>query len=338
MTTTLYVAMNDGLLTLRREGEDRWQAEEVLDGAQCRCVAVDPTLAGTVFCGTADRGLWRSRDGGRSWEPVAQDVAHVEVTAVAVGEGRDGAGGVVYAGTEPSAVFRSADGGETWEERTGLLDLPSSDAWSFPPRPETHHVRWIGIDPHVAGRLFVAIEAGALVRSRDGGRTWEDRVETGPYDTHTLVIHPRVRDRLYSAAGDGYFESEDGGERWNRLQRGLGHQYAWSCVVDPGDPGRVVVSAAEGARAAHSGLGAESWIYRKEPGGAWQPVREGLPEPRGTTISSLVLDPADPAGLYCANNRGVFHSADLGESWSQIDIPWPARFRRQRVAGLAVCR
>lgn len=51
----------------------------------------------------------------------------------------------------------------------GLTKLPSASTWSFPPRPETHHVRWIGIDPHDAHHLYVAIEADVLVRSLDDG-------------------------------------------------------------------------------------------------------------------------------------------------------------------------
>jgi hypothetical protein len=93
-----------------------------------------------------------------------------------------------------------------------LHKLPSSVSWSFPPRPWTHHVRWIEPDANNYDYVFVAIEAGALVQSHDGDRTWIDRVEQGPYDTHTLATHPMAPRRLYSSAGDGYFESFDYGE------------------------------------------------------------------------------------------------------------------------------
>ena len=46
--------------------------------------------------------------------------------------------------------------------------LPSSASWSFPPRPWTHHVRWIEPDENNLDYVFVAIEAGALVQSHDG--------------------------------------------------------------------------------------------------------------------------------------------------------------------------
>src|SRR5207302_707597 len=81
---------------------------------------------------------------------------------------------------------------------------------------DTHHVRWIEPDPAVSGRVFVAIEAGALVRTLDSGQTWTDRVPGGPYDTHTAATHRLAPGRVYSAAGDGYFESENAGDEWAR--------------------------------------------------------------------------------------------------------------------------
>ena len=61
-------------------------------------------------------------------------------------------------------------------------------------------MRWIEPDVNTPGYVFVAIEAGALVQSRDGGRTWIDKVKQGPYDTHTLATHRNAPKRLYSSA------------------------------------------------------------------------------------------------------------------------------------------
>jgi hypothetical protein len=52
---------------------------------------------------------------------------------------------------------------------------------------------------------------------------------------------------LYSAAGDGYFESRDGGETWQRFEEGLRHRYLWSIAVDTADADKIVVSAASSA-------------------------------------------------------------------------------------------
>ena len=163
-----------------------------------------------------------------------------------------------------------------------------------------------------------------------------DRRPDSPYDTHTLVVHLHAPDRLYSAAGDGYFESRTGGATWERREDGLRHSYAWGLAVDPTDPETVVISAARSARAAHRAESAESWIYRRTAGQPWRAVSHGLPEPAGTTISALVADPSEAGVVYAANNRGVFRSADMGASWERLDLPWPERHHTQRVADVAV--
>src|SRR6185295_515916 len=207
-----------------------WTVNEYLGGQSPECVAVDPRNPTRVYCGTAGAGLFRSHDGGRTWEPVGPGIEHGTITAVAVSHAEWAGFGILYAGTEPSAVFRSDTGGDSWVDLAGLRVLPSSDTWSFPPRPHTHHVRWIETDVSIADRLFVAIEAGALVRTFDGGQTWRDRVRGGPYDTHTAATHPLAPGRIYSAAGDGYFESADAGYSWRSPEDGLKHLYLVSVV------------------------------------------------------------------------------------------------------------
>src|ERR1700730_8381791 len=202
----IVVVTRAALLIARRAST--WTVDEHLAGLWPGCAAVDLSSPSKVYCATARAGLFRSRDSGRNWEPVGRGIDHMMVTAVDVGHAEQADGfGFVYAGTAPRAVVRSDDGGDSWVDLAGLRALPSADPWSFPPRPRTHHVRWIEVDVSVADRVFVAIEAGALVRTFDGGRIWRDRVRGGPYDTHTAMTHPFAPGRIYSAAGDGYYES-----------------------------------------------------------------------------------------------------------------------------------
>jgi photosystem II stability/assembly factor-like uncharacterized protein len=315
--STLIIATEPALLIARHPST--WLVEERLVGRAPQSLAIDPANPARVYCGTAGSGLWRSDDAGRTWNPVGAGITYPEITAVAVHPvGR----GVVYAGTEPSAVYRSENGGETWSELSGLRALPSSRSWSFPPRPETHHVRWIEADPAVTGRVFVAIEAGAFVRTLDGGATWLDRVPEGPIDTHTAATHTMARDRIYSAAGDGYFESDDAGESWSRRVEGLRHFYLVGVAVDPGDPDAVVVSAASGPFVAYSPRGAEAYVYRKTARRPFQPAMEGLPDGRGTVASRFTAERGKPGVLYAANNHGIFRTADAGQSWKALEIPW----------------
>lgn len=92
-----------------------------------------------VFVGTGEAGLHRSINGGRTFERI-DTFDSALVTAVAVSPHDPER---VWAGTEPSAVYRSSDGGDSWEHCAGLTDLAPASRWSFPPRPHTHHVRWL---------------------------------------------------------------------------------------------------------------------------------------------------------------------------------------------------
>jgi hypothetical protein len=203
-----------------------------------------------------------------------------------------------------------------------LRALPSAVTWSFPPRPHTHHVRWIETDVTVAERVFVAIEAGALVRTFDGGRTWHDRVRGGPYDTHTAATHALAPGRIYSAAGDGYFESTDAGETWRSPEDGLQHRYLVGVAVDPTDPDTVIVSATDGPFVAYRPQSAEAYLYRSTGRNRWEQAMTGLPQAKGTTVSRFATHPTEPGAIYAANNRGLFRSDDAGGSWKAPDVPW----------------
>lgn len=319
---TLLVATDDALL-IARSGTT-WTVERHLQGKSPECIAVDPVDPARLYCGTYGNGLWVSTNTGGTWEPAGEAISPAEITAVAVGQPDRGQGvGVVYAGTEPSTLFRSDDAGATWTELSGLRALPSAPQWSFPPRPETHHVRWIEPDRSRPGAVFVAIEAGALVRTFDGGRTWVDRVRGGPYDTHTAATHVLAPGRLYSAAGDGYFESRDSGEAWTHPDRGLRHHYLVGVALDPADPYTVVVSAADSPFVAYRPSRAEAYVYRKTAQNSFELAMEGLPDGSGTIASRLAAHPSEGGTMYAVNNHGSFESFDAGRTWKVLPIPWP---------------
>ena len=322
---TLYAALADRVLVVRGAAGD-WTVHERLVDVDPECIATTDSAPDRVFVGTVDEGLQRSADGGDSWETTLDP--DKRVTAVTVSPHDPD---TVWAGTEPSRVYRSTDGGDSWTARPGLVDLPSADRWSFPPRPDTHHVRWLAVDPRDPDRLYVAIEAGALVRTDDGGETWEDRPSGARRDNHTLRTHPDASGRVYTAAGDGYAESTDGGDTWTYPQDGLEHRYVWGLAVDPADPDAVVVSSASGAAAAHDPDG-RSFVYRRTDQGSWERAMEGLPGPDG--MARAVLD-GHGTGFYALTNHGVYHSDD-GRVWDLCPISWPTAYREQIPSALAV--
>src|SRR4051794_19693164 len=293
----VYACTRERLLRLEPTG-GAWRATVALTGERLQCAAA---RGDTVLVGTLGAGLLCSGDGGATWERV--ELPEADVLSVAVSD----ADGARYAGTEPSRLFVARDGG-AWTELEALQDIPSKHRWSFPPRPWTHHVRWIAPDPHRAERLLVGIELGGVMATEDGGATFSDHRPGAKRDAHQLAWHPTADALAYQAAGDGAARSRDGGRRWEAADGGGRLPYCWGLAVDPADPERWYVSAATGPGAAHGGARARGRLYRRSAD-RWEelaPPADAMPYALATLDGTLL------AGM---SDGRVFASEDGGASW-----------------------
>ena len=297
-----------------------------LDGHRPTGIEADPHVHARAWCCTHKAGIFRSDDGGLSW--VSSGLEGVSLMSIACSPSRPD---LIWAGSEPSAVWRSEDAGTTWNHTSPLDTLQSSGDWAFPPRPDTHHVRWIGCHPTEEGRLWVAIEAGALIRTTDGGATWTDRVAGGPYDTHELDVTTN-EGVVRSAAGDGYYESRDGGDTWESPMDGLDVTYLRSVASDPGDPETVIISGATGPRSAYVAGRSDGRVYRRQGRREWVRVRQNWPD-QPDTIAPLLAPGRMGGEFYAADERGVHRSRDGGETWEQV---WSFSLRPNHLRGLAI--
>ncbi|GAA0523292.1 hypothetical protein SAMN04488066_12316 [Halorubrum aquaticum] len=326
----VYAAYADGL---RVVDPDAGRVETRLDGRRVECVAVHRDAPERVFAGTFDDGLYRSTDAGESFERVATDALGPEgagpdaVTAIATSPHDPD---TAWIGTEPSRIYRTTDGGRSVERVAGLTDVPSASEWSFPPRPDTHHVRWVEGCPADPERWYVGIEAGALLVTPDGGATWTDRPPGSRRDTHTIATHPNAPNRVYVAAGDGYAESDDRGRSFEVVDRGLDHGYVWGIAVDPGDPDRVLVSAASGANAAHSR--GEAYLYRREErsdgdgnadASGWERLDDrGIPTGEGT-YRAVLASGTDAGEIWALADHGLYRTTDGGGRFDRVPADLP---------------
>jgi hypothetical protein len=297
----VFVCTGERLVRLDRDGGSR-SATSALEGVGARCVAAD---GARVLVGTRGRGAFLSADSGDTWKPVG--LPERDVFAVAI----SAADGALYAGTEPSRLFVARESG-AWEELEALQDIPSRDRWSFPPRPWTHHVRWIAPDPHRAERLLVGIELGGLMYSDDGGATFSDHRPGAKLDAHSLAWHPHDEGRAYQAAGDGAAWSRDGGRTWEAADAGRELRYCWAVAADPADPERWYVSAASGPGAAHSGHRARGRLFRWD--GAWRAL--ALP----TDSMPYALAASDGELLAGMADGRILLSDDRGTSFSETGV------------------
>lgn len=336
MSNAVLVGLDRGIIRLQA-GRGVEGAASVLQGPYVTSLISTAPRGAVVLAGTLREGVLRSEDGGGTWRPASSGLTAPDVTALASSPWFGSTwSSLVWAGTEPSMVHQSDDLGRTWQPAPSLADVPSRPTWRFPPRPYTHHVRWLLPDAAKPGLLYASIEAGAILRSWDGGRAWHDRVPGAPRDAHGLASHPHAPGRVYAAAGEGYFESTNFGDTWRSLEEGLAHHYLWSVAVDPGEPGTVLVSAARGPGAAHSAEMAESTVYSRRAAGQWQEARDGLPPAKGTMTAVLATDDATPGLVYHASNRGLYRSSDGGATWHALLEEWPAPFAGQRANALLV--
>src|SRR5205823_10035832 len=166
----------------------------------------------------------------------------------------------------------STNGGRSFRELSGLRDVPDYKRWCFPVPPHAPNARWITLDARVPDEILVGVEEGGVVRSRDGGMTWEDisgppsdevypkeidpecrtrpapgkRVEGRVYrDVHRVLRDPASLDRIYATTGQGLYITDDEGRRWTRPDYGLDQGYAVPMAIHPQMPNRLFLGAAE---------------------------------------------------------------------------------------------
>ena len=211
----LLVATAGGVSVIQRKAGAWSVAGQMLEGKHVSALLHD---RGKLFAGIHNGGLFFSADDGQHWERRTQGltVEHVFTLASA-------ADGTIYAGTEPVSLFESRDDGKTWREWPGIGKVPGHDKWTFPGPPHVAHAKVIAIDPRDARTIYVCVEQGALLKSRDGGATWRElanysRADDLWYrDCHRVVLKPSNPDVLYLTTGSGLYTSADAGETFERL-------------------------------------------------------------------------------------------------------------------------
>ncbi|SFP52652.1 hypothetical protein SAMN05421810_102851 [Amycolatopsis arida] len=238
-----------------------------------------------VYAGTEPSALFRSTDGGRTYELVRGLWEHPHRT-----EWTPGGGGMalhtvlphprdaerVTVAMSTGGVYRTSDGGRSWAPANAGVRA------SFLPDPEP--------------------EFGQCV--------------------HKVALHPSRPDRLFLQNHFGVYRSDDGGDRWGSIAGGLPADFGFPIVVHPHRPDVVYTFplTADVLRFPPEG---RCRVYRSEDaGGSWSSLTEGLP---GDGFWSAVLrdamcvDDADPAGVYFGSRSGeVWFSPDEGEHWRPV--------------------
>jgi hypothetical protein len=288
-------------------------------GGNIRALVIDPGTPRTLYAGTWGAGVFKSTDGGATWDAANVGLPNLYgyiVSALAIDPI------ALYAATGTCSdvscsggVFKSTDGGATWSA-TGLNN-------------DTYFVSIIdalAIDPNLPSTLYAGGIASGFFKSTDAGKTWS-QANAGPPDANSarnvsaLVIDPSTPRTLYAGTlydlnGSGaVFKSTDAGETWSAASAGLPYPSVFALAIDPiTDPSK--------SRTLYAG-GAGGVFKSTNAGESWSAANAGLPT--DTNVGALAIDPITPSTLYAGtggfngNARGIFKSTDAGNTWNALN-------------------
>ena len=285
----------------------------------------------TYYFGSVSGGVWRTNNGGVSWEPISDKSVMSSIGAIAVAESNPN---VIYVGTGESCLrgnisygdgmYKTTDGGKTWIH-IGLKD--------------SQHIARLWIDPRNPDHVLVAAMGHAygpntergVFRTNDGGKTWDKVLykdeNTGAIDISVDPHNPNVvfaalyqiRRSPWSldsgGPGSGLYRSTDGGSTWKHLE-GDG--------LPEGVLGRigVSVSGADSNRVYALIESKESGLYRSDDGGTnWTRANDDQRlTQRAWYFTHIFADPKSADTVYMLNT-GAFRSSDGGKTLSLLPAP-----------------
>jgi len=337
-TLQLLVGSDQGLFLYRSDAARRQWARQgpLLNGWQIDSILGDSRHGQRLLVGvshpTYGPAIQVSEDGGATWAQLPQSPCYSLTSKLTVRRiwqivpGAPSQPDTYYAGVDEAGLFVSHDRGAQWEEISSLSHHPERGNWRASKGGLTLHA--ILIDPANPQRLWVAIASAGILRTEDGGKSWQScnqglRTFTAGgaarYLTHQLTQDPHDPQVLYLQNIDGVYRSTDGATTWQTIEEGLPSTFGFPFGVD--QTGNLYVAPLDGNTRAF--LDGRVRLYRRRPGEAvWQPIDHGLPvEPRavGVLRDALAVDSLTPPGVYFGTTGGeLFTSAAGGDGWQQL--------------------
>ena len=287
---------------------DSWSQYTPNEGGAVQAIAVDPNTADTIYVGTAANGVYKSTDGGATWDHASLGLGFLDVQTIAIDPTNSNR---VYVGTNGGGIYRSTTGGIPTPEspipwssiNTGLINL-NVYAITFDPDPTRANFMYAA----TFGNIFASADrAGTSV-------TWgRQGVGAGlTYNAfHTLVADPNNFNTFYTGSfSGGVFRTTDGMSSWEQTNFGIPAGTALTTL----NVRHLILSSTGNLYAGTQGGG----FFIGVPTGPdihWTAMNNGL---ANTTINVIVESAADPNILYAASHNNVYRSADAGNTWSAI--------------------
>ena len=353
------------------DGGQTWSNIGLRDTKQISRIMIDPrdskvvyvAALGHAYTPNAERGVFKSTDGGANWIKVLDQGPDIGASDLAIAtRNPDVLFATVWRARRPpwstyppiggpgSGLYRSRDGGATWMRVTGT-SLPDGD-WGRTA---------VGVSAD-GKRVYALIDAkkGGLYRSDDGGDTWtlassDRRITSRAWYFASITVDAQNPDIIY-IPNVALYRSEDGGKTISVLRGAPGGDDYHQIWVDPKDSSRMVLATDQGTTVSiNYGKTWSSWynqptaqlyhvitddrfpyaVYGNEQDSGAVGVKSrgdsGQITPRdwfpasGSESGYIAIDPNDPNILYVTETLGGVARFDLRTSFSQNITPWPVQ-------------
>ncbi len=299
-----------------------------LPGGRVAAVGGSQTDPNLYYLGSAGGGVWKSDDGGETWQAVFEKEKVAAIGAVTIDPNDND---VVWAGTGEAnprndvsygdGVYKTTDAGKTWKNM-GLQGTRHISRILVDPRDSNHVI--VG----ALGDVFGPSQDRGVYVTNDGGKTWSKTLfvsdQSGASD---LAMDPQDPSIVYAGIwhfkrvpwtfesggpDDGLYRSSDGGKTWTKLS---GHG------LPGGVTGRIglAIAPSDGKRVYALIESKEGILWRSDDGGAnWTMVsNDTLVDQRPFYFSHIAVDPKDPNKVY-AVSEALALSTDGGKKFKEI--------------------
>ena len=319
------------------DGGATWTGLGLRDSQQIPNMAVDPRNPSRLFVAALghpygpneERGIFRSTDGGRTFEKVLYkdentggndvdiDPSNPDVVYATLWEERQGPWeNAVWAGTG-GGVFKSTDGGATWKPlTTGLPQVVQANLAISPANPKRIFAAVAGTDQ--AGMLDGARGTQGIYRSDDAGETWT-RITTdarpsgriGGGDLPMPLPHPKDPDTVIMASTVSW-KSTDGGKTWAAFKGAPGGEDYQNGWFNPDNPDIVLLAADQGAVVTLNGGATWSSWYNQSTAQMYHVAADNA-------FPYRVCSGQQESGSACVSSRGNYGAISLRD-WMPVGV------------------